>query len=418
MNPYGVIVLSTLLVEYVLHLLANVLNIKSLRPDVPEEFQGVFDPDAYRKSQNYTKTVTTFSNITSTFNLILILSFWFAGGFNRLDVVIRSLNMGFLFSGLIYIGSLVFLQALVSLPFRIYSIFVIEERFGFNKTTRRIFILDLIKEALLTILLGGPLIAGLLVIFYNIGAGGWLLCWLLSIVFILFIQYIAPTWIMPLFNKFTPLEEGELKQAILSYANSVRFPLKGVFSMDGSKRSTKTNAFFTGFGKQKRIALFDTLINKHTIDELVAILAHEIGHYKKHHIIKGMIFTIIHTGVIFFLMSLFIGNQGLFDSFYIENVSAYVSLVLFMLLYSPVELIVGIFSQLISRKHEYEADRFAEETITHPESMIAALKKLSVDNLSNLTPHPFYVFLNYSHPPVLERIKAMKHSNFDKVSKV
>lgn len=418
MNLYGIIVLTTLLVEYVLHILADALNIKSLRPDVPEEFQGVFDPDVYRKSQDYTKTVTTFSNITSTFNLILILSFWFASGFNLLDVSIQSLNLGFLLSGLIYIGSLVLLQALVSLPFRIYSTFIIEEQFGFNKTTTKIFVLDLIKETLLTILLGGPMIAGLLLIFYHVGSSGWLLCWLLSIVFILFIQYIAPTWIMPLFNKFTPLEEGELKQAILSYADSVRFPLMGVFSMDGSKRSTKTNAFFTGFGKQKRIALFDTLINKHTMDELVAILAHEIGHYKKHHIIKGMIFTILHTGIIFFLMSLFIGNQGLFDSFYMENVSVYVSLVLFMLLYSPVELIVGIFSQLISRKHEYEADHFAAETTAHPESMIAALKKLSVDNLSNLTPHPFYVFLNYSHPPVLERIKAMKYSDFGKVSKV
>lgn len=409
MNLYGVIVLTTLLAEYLLHLVANVLNMMSLRPNVPEEFQGIFDPDAYRKSQNYTKTVTTFSIITSTFSLIFILTFWFAGGFSWLDVVVQSLDIGLLLSGLIYIGSLVFLQALVSLPFRIYSTFVIEERYGFNKTTRKTFMLDLIKEALLTILLGGPLIAGLLVVFQNIGPNGWIYCWLLSIAFILFIQYIAPKWIMPLFNKFTPLEEGELKLAILSYANSVRFSLKGVFSMDGSKRSTKTNAFFTGFGKQKRIALFDTLINKHTTDELVAILAHEIGHYKKHHIIKGMIFTILHAGIIFFLMSLFINNQGLFDSFYMENVTVYVSVVLFMLLYSPLELIVGIFLQLISRKHEYEADHFAVGTIAHPESMIAALKKLSVDNLSNLTPHPFYVFLNYSHPPVLERIKAMQH---------
>jgi STE24 endopeptidase len=213
---------------------------------------------------------------------------------------------------------------------------------------------------------------------------------------------------MPLFNKFVPLEEGELRQAIMKYADSVKFSLQNLFVMDGSKRSTKSNAFFTGFGKNKRIALFDTLIEKHTVSELVSILAHEIGHYKKKHIIQGMLISIAHTGVMFYLLSLFINNRGLFDAFYMQDVSVYASLLFFGMLYSPIELILSIFMQIFSRRNEFEADRFAAQTTNDSESMISALKKLSVDNLSNLTPHPLYVFLNYSHPPVLRRIEVLR----------
>jgi len=214
---------------------------------------------------------------------------------------------------------------------------------------------------------------------------------------------------MPLFNKFEPLEDGELKTAIISYADAVNFPLKNVFVMDGSKRSGKSNAFFTGFGKNKRIALFDTLIAQHTVSELVAVLAHEIGHYKKKHILKSLIIGIVHTGVMFFLLSLFISYQGLFDAFYMDQQSVYAGLIFFGMLYSPIEFFLGIFLQMRSRKNEYEADRFAVETTKDSESMTNALKKLSAHNLSNLVPHPFYVFMNYSHPPVLERIKAIRN---------
>jgi len=213
---------------------------------------------------------------------------------------------------------------------------------------------------------------------------------------------------MPLFNKFTPLEEGELRESILSYAKSVKFSLQNLFVIDGSKRSTKSNAFFTGFGKNKRIALFDTLIEKHTVAELVAVLAHEIGHYKKKHIIQGMLISILQMGVMFFLLSIFISHEGLFEAFYMENISIYAGLIFFGMLYSPIELILSIFMQIFSRKNEYEADHYAAETTKDPNSMIDALKKLSVHNLSNLTPHPLYVFLNYSHPPVLERINAIR----------
>jgi STE24 endopeptidase len=213
---------------------------------------------------------------------------------------------------------------------------------------------------------------------------------------------------MPLFNKFTPLEAGELRERILAYAKSVRFALENVFVMDGSKRSGKSNAFFTGFGKHKRIALFDTLIAKHSVAELVSVLAHEIGHYKKKHIVQGMVLSILQMGVVFFLLSFFISEPGLFEAFFMKQTSAYAGLLFFGLLYTPLEFMISIVMQVISRKHEFEADRFAVETTPEAQPMIDALKKLSVDNLSHLTPHPVYVFLNYSHPPVLERIRAIR----------
>lgn len=294
------------------------------------------------------------------------------------------------------------------MPFSIYSTFVIEERFGFNKTTVKTFVMDIAKGLLLSILLGAPLLALVIAFFEFGGTWAWLYAWLGVTAFSLIMQYIAPTWIMPIFNKFEPLEEGELRTAIETYAESVDFPLQDVFVMDGSKRSSKSNAFFTGFGKNKRIALFDTLIENHTTDELVAVLAHEIGHYKKNHITKNMAISIVSTGVMFALLSVFLQVPALFDAFYMDQMSVYAGLLFFGLLYSPIETILGIVMQVLSRKHEYEADEFAARTIEKSEEMVNVLKKLSKDNLSNLTPHPFYVFLNYSHPPVLQRIRAIR----------
>ncbi|MDD4183191.1 MAG: M48 family metallopeptidase, partial [Candidatus Omnitrophica bacterium] len=236
----------------------------------------------------------------------------------------------------------------------------------------------------------------------------WVYCWIAVTGFQLFLLFIAPVVIMPLFNKYTPLENGELKSAIENYAKEQKFALAGVFKMDASRRSTKSNAFFTGFGKFRRIALFDTLIQKHTVDELVSVLAHEIGHYKKKHFVKGIILSVITTGIMFFILSFFINNQGLFGAFKMQSLSIYASLIFFGFLYSPINLFISIFSNIISRKHEYEADAFAITTYKKPESFIIALKKLTVDNLSNLTPHPLKVFLDYSHPPVLKRIEAIR----------
>jgi len=410
MNLYGIIILAALLLDYALNLVADLLNLKAMRRELPEEFQGVYDPEAYCKSQDYLRVKTRFGILTATVGLIPLLAFWFSGGFNLLDQWVRSGGFGPIPTGLAYIGLLIFLRGLLSLPFRIYDTFMIEQRFGFNKTTPATFIADLIKGTALGMLLGGPLLAGILFFFQFAGEPAWLYAWLAFILFVFFVQFIAPTWIMPIFNKFTPLGEGELKERILSYARSVDFPVEQIYVIDGSRRSTKANAFFSGFGRHKRIALFDTLIAKQTVPELVAILAHEIGHYKKKHVLLGMALSIAQAGVMFYLLSIFLSRPGLYEAFYMEQRSIYAGLVFFSLLFTPVESILSIFLQALSRRNEYEADRYAAETFEQPEAMVSALKKLAVDHLSNLTPHPLHVILNDSHPPILQRIRAIRQA--------
>lgn len=415
MNIYGTIILLTLLTGYFLDLCADFLNLKNLSGALPKEMQSVYDKDAYCKSQEYTRVTTKFGMITSTFMLAVTLLFWFSGGFNLLDQIVRQWGFRYLLSGLAYIGILAFLKGLISLPFGIYSTFVIEEQFGFNKTTPAVFLIDLVKGTLLGILLGGPLLAALLSFFEYAGPYTWLYAWGATSIFMLLIQFIAPTWIMPLFNKFTPLEAGVLKDEIMSLARSVHFPLKNVSVIDGSRRSSKANAFFTGFGKNKRIALYDTLIETQTTQELLAVLAHEIGHYKKKHTLQGMMIGILHTGLLFFLLSIFISHAGLYDAFFILEPSVYAGLIFFSMLFTPVEMILSIFMNILSRKNEYEADHFAVQTVEQPASMIVALKKLAKNNLSNLTPHPFHSFLNDSHPPLLERIRAIRSALAERV---
>ena len=409
MNFIAIIILCTIGVDFILNLAADRLNLKHLRSELPQAFEGVYDPQRYRKSQQYLRVNTQFGWITSTFNLGLILVFWFAGGFPFLDKWVRTFELGPVLSGLVYMGVLMLLKAALSLPFSVYATFVIEERFGFNKTTLQTYVMDLLKGLILALLLGTPLLAAILAFFQYAGPNAWWYCWIGVTLYMLVVQFIAPTWIMPLFNKFTPLEEGELKSTILSYANSIDFPLENVYQMDGSRRSTKSNAFFTGFGKHKRIVLFDTLIKQHSVNELVAVLAHEMGHYKKKHIRQSLILGILQTGLMLFLLSHFITYQGLFDAFYMSQQSIYAGMIFFAMLYAPIDFFVGILMQVLSRKNETVADQFAAETTKDPVAMVDALKKLSVHNLSNLTPHPFYVFLNYSHPPVLKRIQLLSN---------
>ncbi len=404
MNVIAVIILATIVIDFLLNGWADYLNLKMLRPELPKAFRGVYEPEQYRKSQEYLRVNTRFRWITGTFNVAVILVFWFAKGFPLLDQWVRSWDVGPILSGLMFMGVLALFKAILAIPFSIYGTFVIEERFGFNKTTWSTFVLDILKGLLLAVLLGTPLVAGVLAFFEYAGTYAWIYCWIAVTLYMLGVQFIAPTWIMPLFNKFTPLESGELKSAILSYANSIKFPLENVYVMDGSRRSSKSNAFFTGFGKHKRIALFDTLIRQHTTNELLAVLAHEMGHYKKKHILVSIILGILQTGLMLFLLSLFISYQGLFDAFYMDHKSVYAGMIFFAMLYSPLDFFIGMLMQMVSRRNETEADRFAVETTGDPQAMAAALKKLSAHNLTNLTPHPFYVFLNYSHPSVLQRI--------------
>lgn len=407
MNSVAVIILAALLGNALINLLADRLNLNRLGPDIPLEFRGIYDTTRYRQSQNYLRVNTRFNWIANGTEGLLVLIFWFAKGFPLLDQWVLTFQWGPVASGLLFIGALFGLKAAVGLPFQIYATFVIEERFGFNKTSPKTFITDLVKVLVLSILLGGPLLAGVLAFFQHAGNNAWWYCWAAATLYLLAVQYIFPTVILPLFNRFEPLEDGELKNAILDYADSIRFPLGSIMVMDGSRRSTKSNAFFTGFGRHKRIVLFDTLVARHPVSELMAILAHEMGHFKKKHIKLNLVAAICQMGIVFYLLSWFIAYPGLFDAFYMPRVSTYAGLVFFGILFTPIELAVGIMMRVISRAHEFAADRFAVQTTRSRRALIGALKKLAADNLSNLDPHPFFVFLHYSHPPVLERIRSI-----------
>jgi STE24 endopeptidase len=408
MNLFGAVVFWTLLITFIVKLVSELMNLKAAAVGLPAEFVGLFDEEAYRKSRDYLRITTALSLFSAAVDLSLLLLFWFSGGFNLLDQFLRGYGFNPIVCGVLYIGVLLLLQSLIDLPFSIFKTFVIEAKFGFNKTTPAVFAADIVKTIALSLLLGIPLLAAVLWFFEVAGSMAWLWAWGGITMVSLLLQYIAPTWIMPLFNKFVPLEEGELKSAIMRYAGKVAFPLSGIYVLDGSKRSARANAFFTGFGKRKRIALFDTLIEAHPVHELVAVLAHEIGHFKKKHIIINMLLSIGNMGALFFLLSLFMKNRSLFDAFFMKDLSVYGSLIFFSLLYTPVEWVLSVVMQALSRKHEYEADSYAVSTFEQGATLADALKKLSRNNLSNLTPHPFYVFLNYSHPPVLQRILRIR----------
>jgi STE24 endopeptidase len=408
MNPWLVCILLILLIQYVLDVGVSILNLRALEPVLPQEFEEEMSRDDYRKSLDYTKNTTIFSLVEESWTTGITLVFLLWGGFNFIDIHSRSLGFTTIPTGLIYTGALLLLAWFVGLPFSIYSTFVIEARFGLNTTTPKTFLLDQLKVTLLAAIIGGPVLALILWFFERSGPFAWIYCWI-GIVFISSVlQYLAPVLIMPLFNKFTPLPEGSLKEVITTYAEKQNFKMKGIFTMDGSKRSTKLNAFFTGFGKFRKIVFFDTLLEKLSDHEILSVLSHEMGHFKLHHIFKMILASILHTGVLFYLLSLTLNNKGLFAAFRMEHLSIYASLVFFGFLFSPVNLVVSIVFNIFSRRHEYAADHFAAETTGDAEHLIKSLKKLSRLNLSNLTPHPLHVFLHYSHPPVLARIIELR----------
>ena len=411
MNIYLAVILAILISGAFLETTVALLNLRSLSPELPAEFAGVYDAQQYARSQEYTRVNTRFSLVQSTVSLVATLMFILAGGFNLIDTVVRGFGLAPIPTGLVFTGMLALLASALNLPFSVYQTFIIEERFGFNKTTVATFLLDLLKGMLLAVLLGGPLLAAILWFFGTSGQWAWLYCWSAAVAFILVVQFLAPVVIMPLFNKFIPLADGELKEAITGYASAQRFALQGIYTMDGSKRSTRANAFFTGFGRFRRIVFFDTLMEKLSTGEIVAVLAHEMGHYKLKHIPMTMALSILQMGLLFFILSLFLGNAGLSAAFGMEHMSIYASLVFFGFLYAPISTILAIGFNAFSRRNEYQADRYAAETNgagPGGEALIGGLKRLSVSNLSNLTPHPLHVFLNYSHPPILARIEALR----------
>jgi STE24 endopeptidase len=407
MKYIQLIIISAISVHFLLNLLSFYFNLKNLQETIPKGFEKYFDKERYKKSQKYIFENSRLEITEGFFNLGVFFVFWFAGGFGWLDSIVSEAVSGEILRGIIYIGFLLLGKFIIDLPFSLYSTFVIEEKFGFNQTDLKLYISDKIKMVFISVIIGCPLIGIILAFFESYGDFAWVLCWAGVIVFILAMQVIVPLWIMPFFNKFTPLEDGELKQKVLDYSVKNNFPLGNIFVMDGSKRSKKSNAFFSGFGKSKRLVLFDTIIKKHSPEEIISIVAHETGHYKKKHILQSTFLGILQTGIMFYILSFFISFEPLFNAFYVDRVSVYAGLVFFGFLYSPVEFFLGMIMLAFSRRNEYEADRFAVESTGNKDVLAETLKRLSADNYSNLSPHPLHVFLNYSHPPVADRVKKI-----------
>jgi len=405
-----IIIIAILIFDYLLERYLDYLNSTRWSDVLPKELQGIYDAEKYKKQQNYTKTKHRFSLLVSSLSFALMLIILFLGGFGWLDGFVRQYTVNPIFMALLYFGILGIAADIFSTPFSVYSTFVIEEKFGFNKTTPKTFIFDKIKGWFLSAIIGGGLFSLIIWIFESTGIYFWLYAWFVVSVFSIFMAMFYSNLIVPLFNKQTPLEDGELRNAIQTFSEKVGFKLKNIYVIDGSKRSNKANAYFTGLGMKKRIVLYDTLIKNHSIDELVAVLAHEIGHYKKRHTLLGVFLSIFQTGLMLFILSLFIAKGSelseILSGALQAQASFHIGILVFGLLYSPLSLILGLIMNIISRKNEYAADHFAGKNFS-AKALIEALKKLSVNNLSNLTPHPVYVFFHYSHPPLLERLKAL-----------
>jgi len=400
------ILIAILVINFIIYKILDTLNTKHFDDEIPTELEDVYEKEEYEKSQAYKKTNAKFSNITGLFSLLLTLAFFFFDGFKFVDDLARSYSSNTIVIALLFFGIIIIGSEIINTPFSYYKTFVIEEKFGFNKTTLKTFIVDKIKGLLMTALLGGGILA-LIIWFYQFtGVHFWIYAWALVAVFSLLMNLFYAKLIVPLFNKQTPLEDGELKTAIEKYATKVGFTLKNIFVIDGSKRSTKANAYFSGFGAQKRITLYDTLINDLETDEIVAVLAHEVGHYKRKHIIVNLFSSILLTGFTFWLLSIFVSLPIFSEALNITTPSFHVGLIVFGILYSPISEFTGLLMNILSRKFEFQADNYAKETFA-AQPLITSLKKLSKNSLSNLTPHPAYIFMNYSHPTLLQRVQNL-----------
>ena len=390
-----------LLERYLVH-----LNGKMWSDTLPEKLKGVCLEEEYRKSQLYEKDNRKLSFWSSAFNLAVILAMIIAGGFSLVDGVARTFSMNMIVIALIFFGIIGFVSEIINIPFSWYDTFVIEKRYGFNTMTVRTFITDHIKSWFIVVLIGIPVLGLITWFYYKAGNLFWLYAWGLITAFTIFMNFFYSELIVPLFNKQTPLEEGTLRNKIEEYADRTGFKLRNIYVINGSKRSTKSNAYFSGFGPKKRIVLFDTLLKELTEDEIVAVLAHEIGHYRRKHVLQTMISSVLITGFMLFLFSLVVDNPEMSQAMRAEKPSFHLGLIAFGILYSPLSLVIGLVSNIISRRNEFAADRFVRETYD-PAILASALKKLSVKNLSNMMPHPTYVFFHYSHPPLLQRLEKL-----------
>ncbi|RMZ51215.1 M48 family peptidase [Flavobacteriaceae bacterium PRS1] len=401
------IIIAILIINFIIDKILDALNAKHYNDALPPELQDVYDENEYKKSQSYKQTNYKFGVLTSTFSLVLTLAFFYFDGFEFIDNIARNYSDNNIVIALIFFGIIMIGSDIITTPFAYYKTFVIEEKFNFNKSTKKTFVLDKIKGLLIMAILGGSILA-LIVWFYEFTENQfWLYAWATVTVFTLFMNMFYSRLIVPLFNKQTPLEDGSLRDKISAYAKTVGFKLNKIFVIDGSKRSTKANAYFSGFGSEKRVTLYDTLINDLEEDEIVAVLAHEVGHYKKKHIIFNLFASILLTGLTLYILSLLISNPLLSNALGVEIPSFHIGLIAFGMLYSPISEITGLIMNHFSRKFEYQADDYAKKTYK-AEPLITSLKKLSKNSLSNLTPHKAYVFMHYSHPTLLERVRNLK----------
>mgnify|MGYP001492702715 FL=1 len=404
-----IILLILIAFNYIFSTLLEYLNDRNWKDEIPKSLKDFYQKDKYLKAKEYKKINGKLSFISSTISFLITISLLVLGIYGKVsDYFMINYQNIFVQSSLFFLSFYV-LNLIVSTPFQYYSTFSIETKFGFNKTTLKTFVLDKLKGMFLSLIIGGILLYVALVLYSKINNGFWIYLWLGLSLFTLFIQMFYTTLIVPLFNKLTPLEDGSLKNKIENYSKEIGYSLSNIFVIDGSKRSTKANAFFSGIGPKKTIALFDTLLEKHTEEELVAVLAHEVGHYKKNHIFQGLVLTIIQIGLMTYLLELCLNSSDLINSLGGEITSFHLGLIVFSMLFSPIGLLIGVFTNILSRKNEYEADKFAKQTYSGKDLELA-LKKLSVDSLSNIYPHPFYVFVHYSHPPLIKRLEALNSS--------
>ena len=401
------ILIAIIILNFLKDSILDYLNSKYFDKKIPEIISDIYDEEKYLKSQDYKKSNYKFNRISSIYSLLILLLFFYFDGFLFIDNYSRSVFDSELIISLSFFGIIYFGNDLLSIPFSIYHTFILEEKFGFNKTTSKTFIIDKLKSWLLTILFGGGILSFIIFQFESIGQDFWIVAWIFMSVLTVLINGLYAQIIVPLFNKQTKLEDGELKNEIEKYSTKVGFNLSNIFVVDGSKRSTKANAYFSGFGNQKRVTLYDTLINKLNVNQIISVIAHEIGHYKKKHIIFNLLFSIIQTGIMLYILSLLIYMPVFSEALNIENHSFHIALITFSILYTPISEISGLIFNLFSRKFEYEADEYADKTFDG-KYLIEALKVLTKDSLSNLTPHPKYVWWHYSHPTLLERINQLR----------
>ena len=400
------LLIGLLILEFIWDNILDYLNARHFNDPIPAELDGIFDQDEYKKSQLYKAANHRFSQWHDGFNFVLMLTFFIVGGFAYLDSFVKQFSENQIVISLAFIGILAFVGSLISLPFAYYDTFVIEEKFGFNKTTRTTFWLDQIKGAFMSVIIGGLLLWAILWFYHRVGSDFWWYAWILFTVFTILMTLFYSNLIVPLFNKQKPLDEGELKDAINQFAQKTGFKLDNIYVIDGSKRSTKANAYFTGFGPKKRVVLYDTLIHDLNINEIVAVLAHEIGHYQKKHVFYNLIMSILLTGLTLYILGYFVSNPILSQALGVSQSEFHIGIIAFGILYSPISEITGLGMNILSRKFEYQADAYAK-THYHVSDLISGLKKLSKKSLSNLTPHPWYVFWHYSHPTLLQRIKKL-----------